>query len=357
MSNIRPFVERDTDVIAELYSRVFGATHPYPPDAMRAYFRELFLENPWRGDGLPSLIYEEGDRIIGFLGVVPRRLQLRSREIRLAVSNHFMVDPAHRGTLAGVKLLKFFFNGPQDLSLAESGMNTRKIWECVGGETSILYSLYWTRPLRPSRYLLTKLESRGAAGSLLKAMRPFTAALDAAASMMGGPLALAPQAPGTELTETTFLSELPRLARSLSLQPVYDEASLRWLFAMLASKKRRGQFQKVAVIADGGKVAGWYLYYLKPGGICEVIQIAAERESIRPVLAHLFYHARAAGAIAVAGQLEPRFAQEFSDEHCLIHRGAGSVLIHSNRADVREAIYRGDAFLTRLEGEWWVSYQ
>jgi len=31
--------------------------------------------------------------------------------------------------------------------------------------------------------------------------------------------------------------------------------------------------------------------------------------------------------------------------------------VHSKRADLREAIQRGDAFLTRLEGEWWMRLQ
>src|SRR5437016_843741 len=152
MKEIRPAVREDLAQIVDLYVRVFGSTHPIPPQELTAYFGKIFFDNPWLEENLPSLVYEEGKKFIGFLGIIPRRMLLRERPILLAVSNHFMVDRSSRSTLAGFELMRTFFAGPQDLSLAEGGGNSRKIWEGLGGVTSLLYSVNWTRPLRPARY-------------------------------------------------------------------------------------------------------------------------------------------------------------------------------------------------------------
>src|SRR5262249_15679319 len=128
-----------------------------------AYFEEMFFHHPWIKEGteeeIPSLVYETGDGdIIGFIGIIPRRMVLHGRPIVAATSMHFMVEPGSRSTLAGVQLLKTFFSGPQDLSLTDSaGAVARKIWEGLGGDTALAYSINWTRLLRPSRYVLRLL--------------------------------------------------------------------------------------------------------------------------------------------------------------------------------------------------------
>jgi len=47
----------------------------------------------------------------------------------------------------------------------------------------------------------------------------------------------------------------------------------------------------------------------------------------------------------------------FSQAGCVLrHDGGPGVLIHSKHRDVLEAIHRGDAFISRLEGEWWIGW-
>ena len=99
-------------------------------------------------------------------------------------------------------------------------------------------------------------------------------------------------------------------------------------------------------------VIGWYLYYLNPGAISPVLQVAGRKESIKQVLDHLIYHSWRGGAVALSGRLDPRFVQEFSDSYCLFNRRGPWTLIHSRRPDLVQAIQRGNAFLTPLEGEW-----
>src|SRR5262245_40265196 len=181
MNSVRPFTKNDIPQVVKLFQKVFfnnGQTAP-SSSKLDAYFEEMFFHTPWterwiergteRGgekgteegaeEELPSLVYETGDgAIIGFIGIIPRRMLLHGRPIRAAASMHFMVEPGSRSTLAGIRLLKTFFSGPQDLSLTDSGGAVgRKIWEGLGGDTALAYSINWTRLLRPSRYVLNIL--------------------------------------------------------------------------------------------------------------------------------------------------------------------------------------------------------
>ena len=114
-----------------------------------------------------------------------------------------------------------------------------------------------------------------------------------------------------------------------------------------------GCFSKIAVRDAHGAIAGWYLYYLNPGGISEVVQVGARKGDLGAVLDHLFQQARRGGSAAVSGQLAPDGFQALAARGCVFHHdGASWFLVHSPHADVLAAVHRGDARLTRLEGEW-----
>jgi hypothetical protein len=321
---------------------------------------KIFFRHPWRDASLPSLIYEEDNgRIAGCLGVMPRPMLLNGRLIRAAISHHFMVEPDSRSTLAGLRLAKAFLAGPQDLSVADGGDASRKIWEGCGGTTSLLHSIHWTRLLRPTRYILSFLRRRGLPGAFAAILNPFCRLLD-------GLSRLIPQKPfriskpaglAGALDVETLLACLTQFSSGRSLQPVYDHPSLKWLLEVLDRKEGRGSFQKAVVRNTAKEIIGWYLYYLNPGGISEVVQIQAKPHDIHAVLDHLFYDAWRNGAAAVSGQLDPALFHALSDNYCLFHHGDASwVLTHSRRPELLQAIHNGDAFLTRLEGEWWIGF-
>ena len=67
----------------------------------------------------------------------------------------------------------------------------------------------------------------------------------------------------------------------------------------------RGVPVRHLVYDRGGRVAGWYIYYLAPGGVAQVLQVAAPDRDPDLVLDHLFWHAARGGAAAVQGRLEP----------------------------------------------------
>ena len=353
---VRPMTERDIAQVLELYGRVFPRREAGSPQPVGEYLSEVLCRNPWRDDALPSLVYEDGaGRVAGCLGVMPRSMLLEGRPIRAAISHTFMVEPGSRSSLAGLALARAFLSGGQDLSIAEGGSPSRRILDRFGGSTSLLFSLRWTRPLRPSRYLLSLLKRRGLAAPVRWAFAPLCAAADALAPVLLGKTArlARPRWAGEGLTTGDLLECLSRVSADRSLRPAYDRESLEWLLGLLAKRKGRGILQRVGVRDGAGDLVGWYLYYLNPGGISEVVQIGAGRMFVDAVLDHLFDHAWRGGALAVSGQLDPAAFQALAAKGSVFHHdGVSWFLIHSKDHEVLAAIHRADAFLTRLEGEW-----
>jgi hypothetical protein len=157
------------------------------------------------------------------------------------------------------------------------------------------------------------------------------------------------------LDPATMLTHLPDVLRGSALQPVYDARSLAWLLDQTARKTRHGRLRARAV-RDRERLLGWYLYYIQAGGVSEVVQLAARDGLYDRVLQRLLADAWRHGATAVRGRLDPRFALELSDRHCWFRLDGSWTLVHSRHADVMAAIQQGDAFLSRLEGEWWLRF-
>ena len=181
MSGVRPFRLDDLPEVVALRPQAFRSTMQESADALARYFTEIFTRPPWHEDGLPSLVYEDrSGRIQGFIGVVSRRMRLGAAELRVAVPTQFMVHPEHRG-IAGIQLMRAFLNGPQDLALSDRGNNAaRLVWERLGGSTATLYSLSWTRPLRPVRYAAVSRSRSAFWRGVIAAARPLWPMLDTA---------------------------------------------------------------------------------------------------------------------------------------------------------------------------------
>ncbi len=360
MATIRIFTEDDVPGAAALFARVYPEHRWRSQAAFESYFREIVFDNPWRDPEVPSWVAEEDGRISGFYVVLPRRMLLRGRPIRVAVGCQFMVNRDKRDTLTALQLAKACISGPQDLTLVDGANDlSRRMWMGIGGTASLLYSLQWTRPLRPARYVLSLLEERAAFPlPLALAARPLGALADALVSRLRPNRFLREQ---TELTEDaldpgTMLVHLPDMLRASALQPVYDARSLAWLFDQMARKTHHGRLRARAVRDHRERLLGWYLYYVQMGGVSEVVQLAARDGLYDRVLQRLLADAWRHGATAVRGRLDPQFALELSDRHCWFRCEHGWTLVHSQHADIMAAINQGDAFLGRLEGEWWLRF-
>lgn len=357
--SVQAFTPPDIPQVVSLHKRIFPES-ALPCEDLAGYFRRMFFENPWYDPAIPSLVYRgEEEKILGFYGVVPRRMRWRGQPVRVALSTQFMVDPSIRHQLAAVALQSAFFAGPQDLSLTDGANDaSRKVWEALGGFTAFPYSVHWTRILRPGRYLLSRGRERGLPALLHAALRPFCAAADcAAARLRFSPFRQAAQPAEEQLSSRMLLQFLSSFEGPGPLWPEYDEESLGWLLEEAARKECHGRLRTLLVRNNAGHVAGWCMYYLKPGGVSQVLQLAGARNAIPRVLHQLFYHAWRGGAAAVSGRLDPALVEALSRERCLFHFNGPWVLVHSRRPELREIILRGEAFLTRLEGEWWMRFQ
>lgn len=357
MGHIRQLVRDDIPEVVELYARVFGSRRENgSAQDLASLFYELFCENPWSNGALPSVVYEDKGGITGCLGVMPRPMSLGGQPIRAAVLHNFMVHPQARGR-TGLQLLKSVLSGPQDLSLAEGNESSRKVWEQCGGRAVLSYGLRWTRPLRPSQYVLSFLKHRGLPVSVAHVLAPFCRGLDQIASRLPAhSFRPTPSRTFTEdLNEDGLLACLSEVSGRRSLRPVYDRQSLKWLIERLAQKKDAGSFQKGLVRDEGAEVLGWYLYYRNPYGISQVVQLGAKPGFVSEVLNRLFHDAWQSGVVAVSGQLDPATVHEFRDKYCIQYLVKDScTLAHTRHPEVAHAINRGDAFLTRLEVEWWI---
>jgi hypothetical protein len=166
---------------------------------------------------------------------------------------------------------------------------------------------------------------------------------------------------GTDLTEESLnpavmLAHLPDVMAGRALQPAYDSRGLAWLLEQAARKTRHGNLRARAVLDRGRRLIGWYLYYVEAHGVAEVLQLAARDDCFDSVLQRLLADAWRNRAAAVRGRLDPRYVQELSDRHCWLRREGTWTLVHSRYDDVKAAILQGDAFLSRLEGEWWLRF-
>jgi hypothetical protein len=357
MSAIRPFAEQDIPQVTRLHRTVWPG-NPDGLESFHAYFKRVFLENPASDDSLPSLVCQEDDgRIVGFIGIVPRRLAMDGRRFQAAVSSQFIIDPASRVGLVALRLAKAFLEGPQDLSIADEANDvSRRIWEGLGGITALLHSLYWTRPLRPAQLALTYVRQRRGLAPLAVAGRPLAMMADSLMERTPGShfRQVAPVSSAHDLCARTILAHGSEFCGVQSLRVEYDHRTLEWLFDQAA--QRNGRLLK-ATIKNGRRILGWYICTLDSEGIADVAQLAATPSSIRDVLDHLFYQAWQQGAVAVTGRLDPRFMQALSDTYCLFHRRGPWVLVKARAPELSRSFEAGNAWFSRLDGEWSLRFQ
>jgi hypothetical protein len=356
MAYVRPFSEQDVPEVAELHRRVLRANAPafngWVQD-YRNYFADVFLNEAARRSGLASLVYQREDRIAGFLGIMPRLMRFHGRPLLAAVCSQFVVDPAERGQ-AGLQMLKRCFEGDQDLSITdEAGDGTRKIWQWSGGTTVLPYSIHWIRPLRPVQAALAAGNGRRSRARFARVLSPLARVLDAIVTRSAGRFRPArPRGSREALDDAALLACLKDSASRCSIAPDYDARSVTWALGRARRRVDHGPVRALLVRDDSQAVAGWFIYHARRGGAGEVLQVWAGPRHHRQVLDHLLDDAWQQGVTLLSGRLEPSLAQELSENRCLLYRRGYWTLVHSKRPEVSQALQCGDAFFTRLEGEW-----
>jgi len=382
LSTVRPLSRDEVPAAASLFDRVVcGGSGPPPPELV-AYFDRALFGHPWADPEMPSLAAVEDGRVVAFLGSHGRRLRLDGRPVKLAVSGQLVVDPDARHPALGALLLRAYLRGPQALTVTDGGTELmRAIWERAGGEAAHLRCIEWVRPLRPvalgAAYLRHRRGRReppgrraeAALASLDRVAAPALRAVTRLAGSRAQPPAARPRArvdgggagrataPPVllePLTPGSLVEQLPRLTAGLRLAPSYDLPFARWLFAELERVPGRGR-PVARLVRRGSRVAGSFVYFLQPGGLSLVVQIAAADEpATRIVVDALIGHAQAHGAAALHGRMETGLEQAIAASGGLMAYG-GNALIHASDPEVLALATSSHALLTRLEGERWMA--
>jgi hypothetical protein len=234
----------------------------------------------------------------------------------------------------------------------------RRIWTELGGRTDNTASIGWSKFLRPAAVgaFLTQRRGHGWLDCSIKLVRPGldTAARRALKRFPG----FIPAEPGTTaevLTPEKLIDQVQRASHRLRLHPDYDTEYLGWLFTELEAVTFRGVPVRHLVVNERGRAIGWYIYYLNPGGISQVLQIAAFPGDVGSVLDHLFWHADSHGAAAVLGRLEAHLIGELYSRRCVLVP-TDWCLVSSCNQSLLSLLGTTSSLLTRLDGEWWMGH-
>jgi hypothetical protein len=357
LSGIRPLERDDLEQVAGLFLRVMrpGGRESIP--GVAAYLERTTLDHPWAEPAIPALVFaDERGNIVGFIGSYVRRMYVDGRRIRAASPGNLVAAPEVRRLAVGALLLRRYINGPQELTFTDTaGERTRRMWQGLGGEVVHLGSLSWVRVFRPCQLGTDRLLERrdGRASKVL--LPPLSAAGDAVAGRLARGM-LRPEPPrgsAETLTAEAMLAELPELTASMRFYPDYDREYLQWLFEELARPRRRGSLVR-RLLRDGDRVLGWYVYYLKPGGISRVLQVVASDRHIGPVIDHLFHDAHRGGAAALDGRVESQLLEALAHRRCIL-RYSGASLLHSRKREILDAVFSQHGLLTRMDSEYWAA--
>jgi hypothetical protein len=257
-------------------------------------------------------------------------------------------------------MLRRLFSGSQDLTFSDGANDlSQKLWEAAGGSVAIPFSLTWTRILRPAGYWAGQCRERELFMPFVRVSGPFRKTLDAAAARIPGSPYKFPGPAGAyvelEPKCETVLECLHGMTRGRDLQPHYDLGSLTWLLEKAREQEKHGRLRGSVVRNSKAEIVGWHFYYAKRRGVSQVLQLGGKDASFDDVLSSLFRDAWLQGATAISGQVDPKFARQLAKNHCGF-TWTGGVLAYSKNRDIANAIHRGDAFLTRLDGEWWMRF-
>ncbi len=361
---IRPFVAADVPGVGRLHRAVFreGAAVPgRTSEGYERWLREVFVDGPYPRDRLDSLVCEDQGEIVGFLGVVPVHMRLGGRALRAACCTQFAVHPGHRG-LAGVQLIRRHMSGPQDLSFSdESEEGALRLWEWAGASRIPLASLQFLRPLRPGALALSLMHERPALARVARLVGPAVTLADAVLERLPGSHFRRAEPEGTaeELTAADIEAELPALVGRRGPAITYEpgERALAWRLARVSGFAQRGPLRKTLVRDARGDALGWYVAYFPRGGTGEVLQVIAKPATAPAVLARLIHDAGRAGVVALSGRVDGALIQAYSDAYCIFSMRGPWTMVHSRDKSIVDRFHRGDAVLSRLEGEWCARFE
>lgn len=360
MGRIEPCQLQDIGAVADLHRRIFHHKVLPASEALKSYYRQLFFENPWRTEELPSLVWRESDGTInGFMGVVPRPMLYEQKSIRVVVGHRLMVAghlPNH--AMVAARMIRTCLAGKQDLFLNDGSTEAaRKLVTAAGGVTLPQYSMKWICPVRPLSWYLGRAGQRRKIKPLAALAAPLARAGDRLLRSVSHSPTLTAEAADTlePLSDQLLLESIKLAAARLTLRPVYDLESLRWMLDFMNDDHFRGTIDGFALRRQG-RLLGACLYYHNPRGGYEVIVVAGTGPpATRALLLALLARAYHEGATHVFGRFEPCLAEPLWELRCHLSPSPDCWAI-THAADPRlvEQVVMGKIFLSNLESELWM---
>jgi GNAT superfamily N-acetyltransferase len=356
MSGIRPLQEDDLPQVAALFELVMRSGSETAHRQLVNYFARL-LDHPWADPEIPSLVsVDRKGRIVGFIGSHVRRLRFQGQRIRVGVSGQFVSHPDARNRAVGALLLRRYLAGPQDMTMTSAVGEAARIWKALGGQVMALGSIRWIRIFSlgsTAGYLLERSDK----AAWKPVVRPLFSAAQALTDRLP-PLSLRVRRPTTraeDLSPERVLEHLPSVSDHFRIRPDYDQEFLDWIFREMAEVRSRGNLVKRLVLDANGRVLGWYVAYLQPGGVSQMMQIGAKERDVEAVLDHLLDEAQRSGVALLFGQLESAVFEPLTRRRCLLHPG-GNFLVHSRNPQILDAVLTGQVMISRMEGEGWMGH-
>jgi hypothetical protein len=354
---VRPFRKDDIGAVVQLRTGSFRRSEHDDPGALATYIAEVFFGNPWYDDALPSLVAEDAaGGIVGFLGVVPRRMTLGGHPLRVVTTTQFMVARTAPPPVAS-QLLRTVFDGAQDLALADvASLSARRLWESLGGATATTLSLNWMRLLRPLRHIVSRAAGARWLGRVAGAC---AAPIDAVAGHLTAVCGRPPAPAGGEcqgLGDTDVAVCLAAALDGRAMRGHHDVASIAWLLDMMRRRWRYGPLRASRIVGVRGDMLGWYLFHAANGGNAHVVRVEARPHAAGVVLDHLFREAWRDGCTAVTGRFDTRLLEALAERHGFVYGSDTWVLVHARNRELLDVVARDDAALTRLDGEWWMAF-
>lgn len=344
--------------VARMRLHVFQSTFRAQVDAVAKYLGTVFLDNPWNNGNSLSRVMTQGDRVVGFIGLIPRPMWFRGRRILMACVSHVMVDPESRGMGLGGKLLANVFEGEQDLTLSDvSNQALRSLWHAQGGVTHTLGCLTWERSFRPLRSASRILDLHPALRLTKIAARPLARILDPflASSPRSGLYVPSPSCSVEPCELADQVDVIQPLLEAYALSPVYTEASFRWLLHHLDTHPSIDEVRGALIHEGDGRAIGWTLTAVNQGIHGQVIQLGSLPGSEATVIHALVHSSGSQGLHTLRGRVSPSLVEGLSSQGATFIREDPWVLVHSRRPEILVEILAGSAHLSRLEGEWWVA--
>jgi len=359
---IRAFEPEDAPAVASLWQYWFRGKSRVPDPGLVQLVKRIYVEDPNTDDEVRSLVAEDdAGKMLGFLGTSVTPVMLDGRAGKLAGVFPSVVDPGAPTTVAAF-LLRKFLSGPQDFTFSDGGhAKFERIWELLGGQILQLQSMRWVKVFRPGRVGLGAMAARrGSVATMAPVLGPLVGGADVLARrFMRSKLTAPVPVDGymtEQLTPELLATIAPELLARKRLRPLYGEAHVAWQFREMAKYHEQGEFRAKLVRTAKGEVAGWYVYYLKVGGVSRVYDVEAFPAHLGGVVAELFAEANLGGAGALIGRLEPRLRGVMNRAGAFVHNGGSLQMAHSRDAGLVDDAQLGRLAFSRLQGEnwyWW----